>query len=80
MTAREASGLVANLAREVSATRGERDGWRRLALSAFDHMAQTYRASAMADPNGIIYRAALASMKRDIDDQLGADYRRTEAA
>jgi hypothetical protein len=79
VTAHEASGLVANLAREVSATRRERDGWRRLALSSFDYLSAGYRAGAMTDPNSVVYRAALASMKRDIDDQLAADCR-SEAA
>ena len=73
MTTSEACELVVTLTRDLSEARGQRDGWRRVAMSALDYITEVERTAAMSDPNGPVYRGAMAAIKRSVDEQLDMD-------
>lgn len=56
MTAAEACTLLVDTIRDLSATRGERDAWRMLALAAVRHSSELTRELEMVDARLYIHR------------------------
>jgi hypothetical protein len=78
VTVSEAATLVVDLTRELSATRGERDTWRFLALASVEHASALARELQMIDERRYICRRRLEDERDVFLDQR--DLRQQEAA
>ncbi len=69
MTAGETCMLLVNSIRELSATRGERDAWRMLALAAIRHSSELTRELEMVDARLYIHRTRTQDNRDVVLDQ-----------
>ena len=78
MTAGEASALLVDTVRELSAARRECESWRLVALATMQHAADLHRELAMVDERSYVYRTRTADRLDVFLDQR--DLRIQEAA